>query len=237
MPAIIEKPAAAAPAAKHAWHSDASPAPSKTASLSQSAHLPRIHLLLCSLLIVSGLALVFMGNKAFGPEMYAEDGLRPAVEAFGRDENYAVFDLNLNIRRLRELHLSQMTSTPDVVVLGASQWQEANHTLVGGMKYYNAHVHRDYWQDMLGVSELLVRNNRLPKRMIISLRDNLFTPIASRKDFLWEPGIVYYRAMADRRVAIITGYGLEGALPDAICKRIIEQNIKPNFKQQQYFNG
>ena len=198
MPAIIEKPAAAAPAAKHAWHADASPAPSKTASLSQSAHLPRIHLLLCSLLIVSGLALVFMGNKAFGPEMYAEDGLRPAVEAFGRDENYAVFDLNLNIRRLRELHLSQMTSTPDVVVLGASQWQEANHTLVGGMKYYNAHVHRDYWQDMLGVSELLVRNNRLPKRMIISLRDNLFTPIASRKDFLWEPGIVYYRAMADR---------------------------------------
>lgn len=50
-------------------------------------------------------------------------------------------------------------------------------------------------------------------------------------------GVVILCAMADRRVAIITGYGLEGALPDAVCKRIIEQNIKPNFKQKQYFNG
>lgn len=50
-------------------------------------------------------------------------------------------------------------------------------------------------------------------------------------------GVVILCAMADRRVAIITGYGLEGALPDAVCKRIIEQQIKPNFKQQQYFNG
>lgn len=50
-------------------------------------------------------------------------------------------------------------------------------------------------------------------------------------------GAIILCAMQDRRVAIITGYGLEGALPDAICKRIIEQSIKPNFKQQQYYNG
>jgi hypothetical protein len=34
--------------------------------------------------------------------------------------------------------------------------------------------------------------------MIISIRDMQFTPLAARKDFLWEPGIPYYRAMADR---------------------------------------
>lgn len=50
-------------------------------------------------------------------------------------------------------------------------------------------------------------------------------------------GAVIVAAMEDRRVAIITGYGLEGALPDAICKRIIEQDIKPAFKQQQYYAG
>jgi len=36
-------------------------------------------------------------------------------------------------------------------------------------------------------------------------------------------------------------YGLssivEGALPDAICKRIIELTLKPAFKSQQYYNG
>ena len=35
---------------------------------------------------------------------------------------------------------------------------------------------------------------------------------------------------------IATGYGLEGALPDALCKRIIDQEITPRFKQGD-FNG
>ncbi len=50
-------------------------------------------------------------------------------------------------------------------------------------------------------------------------------------------GAVILCAMDDRRVAIITGYGLEGALPDAICKRIIEQKIKPAFKEESYYAG
>jgi uncharacterized protein len=50
-------------------------------------------------------------------------------------------------------------------------------------------------------------------------------------------GAVVLCAMDDRRVAIITGYGLEGALPDGICKRIIEQKIKPAFKEGSYYAG
>ena len=50
-------------------------------------------------------------------------------------------------------------------------------------------------------------------------------------------GAVVLCAMDDRRVAIITGYGLECALPDAICKRIIEQKIKPAFKEGSYYAG
>lgn len=50
-------------------------------------------------------------------------------------------------------------------------------------------------------------------------------------------GVVILCAMSDRKIAIITGYGLEGALPDAICKRIIEQLVKPNFKKGNYFAG
>ena len=40
-----------------------------------------------------------------------------------------------------------------------------------------------------------------------------------------------------RKVFIATGYGLEGAIPDAIAKRIISTIIAPAFKQQQYFQG
>ncbi|MDX9781536.1 MAG: TPM domain-containing protein [Bacteroidales bacterium] len=36
---------------------------------------------------------------------------------------------------------------------------------------------------------------------------------------------------------IATGYGLEGALPDAICKRIVEQEMIPRFRDEDYFGG
>ncbi len=46
---------------------------------------------------------------------------------------------------------------------------------------------------------------------------------------LWAPG--------NRKLYIATGYGLEGAIPDAIAKRIITQILAPNFKQLNYFPG
>jgi hypothetical protein len=51
---------------------------------------------------------------------------------------------------------------------------------------------------MLGVVEMFVRHDRLPKKMIIAIRDRLFTPVSARTDFLWLPGIPYYEAMARR---------------------------------------
>jgi hypothetical protein len=109
-----------------------------------------------------------------------------------------VFDLNLNVRRLRDEAIARLASTPDVVILGASHWQEAHSDLLPYKRLYNAHVHRDYWEDMLGMVDIFARNGRLPKQMIIAVRDIMFTPIADRGDFLWEPGIPNYRAMADR---------------------------------------
>lgn len=145
-----------------------------------------------------GVGVVWNGNKAYGPEMYADTGMVKAAEAFSNGRNYAVFDLNLNIRALRDAQVARFTETPDLVLLGASHWQEAHASLVPHVKMYNAHIHRDYWEDPLGMVDIFVRHGRLPKKMIISIRDNQFVPVASRKDYLWEPGIAAYRAMADR---------------------------------------
>ncbi|MFA5849412.1 MAG: TPM domain-containing protein [Bacteroidales bacterium] len=38
-------------------------------------------------------------------------------------------------------------------------------------------------------------------------------------------------------VFIATGYGLEGALPDAICKRIVENEMIPEFRSDNYLGG
>lgn len=44
-------------------------------------------------------------------------------------------------------------------------------------------------------------------------------------------------AQNDRRVRIEVGYGLEGALPDAIANRIITETITPHFKLGDYDGG
>jgi uncharacterized protein len=44
-------------------------------------------------------------------------------------------------------------------------------------------------------------------------------------------------AVDDRDIFIATGYGLEGALPDALVKRIIENDAKPAFRQNNYYEG
>ncbi|WP_316830988.1 TPM domain-containing protein [Pedobacter aquatilis] len=50
-------------------------------------------------------------------------------------------------------------------------------------------------------------------------------------------GIMIVVAVGDRKISIQTGYGVEGALPDIYAKRIIDNDIKPNFKAGDYYAG
>ena len=50
-------------------------------------------------------------------------------------------------------------------------------------------------------------------------------------------GILILAAMEDRKVFIATGRGMEGAVPDALTKRIVTNLILPNFKMEAYYQG
>lgn len=50
-------------------------------------------------------------------------------------------------------------------------------------------------------------------------------------------GIVLLIAKEDRKIRIETGYGLEGAIPDVTAKSIIDNDLTPNFKEQNYYRG
>jgi uncharacterized protein len=50
-------------------------------------------------------------------------------------------------------------------------------------------------------------------------------------------GAVLFVFVDDHKMFIQVGYGLEGALPDAICKRIVEEEIKPHFRTSDYSGG
>ncbi|RZL10412.1 MAG: TPM domain-containing protein, partial [Pedobacter sp.] len=50
-------------------------------------------------------------------------------------------------------------------------------------------------------------------------------------------GVLLLIAVGDRKMAIQTGYGMEGVLPDIYTKQIQENNIKPYFKSGDYYSG
>lgn len=50
-------------------------------------------------------------------------------------------------------------------------------------------------------------------------------------------GVGLFVFVQDRKLRIEVGYGLEGALPDVLAKRIIEDEIKPHFKAGNYAAG
>lgn len=52
-----------------------------------------------------------------------------------------------------------------------------------------------------------------------------------------DDGVLLLVAKDDRQLRIEVGYGLEGALPDAIASRIIRETIVPRFRENDYYGG
>jgi uncharacterized protein len=50
-------------------------------------------------------------------------------------------------------------------------------------------------------------------------------------------GAVLFVFVQDHTLFIEVGYGLEGVLPDALCKRIIDEQITPRFKAGDFDGG
>ena len=50
-------------------------------------------------------------------------------------------------------------------------------------------------------------------------------------------GILILMSVEERDVYIATGYGMEGAVPDALAKRIVSNQLIPNFKQGKFYEG
>ena len=52
-----------------------------------------------------------------------------------------------------------------------------------------------------------------------------------------DDGVILIVARNDRALRLEVGYGLEGAIPDAIAKRVIAETITPYFKAGDFYGG
>ncbi len=52
-----------------------------------------------------------------------------------------------------------------------------------------------------------------------------------------DDGVVVVIAKSDQAMRLEVGYGLEGAVPDAIAKRLIEEEFVPKFREGNFYDG
>jgi uncharacterized protein len=52
-----------------------------------------------------------------------------------------------------------------------------------------------------------------------------------------DDGVIIVVAKDDRKMRVEVGYGLEGAIPDLVAKRIITEIMSPHFKQGDFYGG
>ena len=52
-----------------------------------------------------------------------------------------------------------------------------------------------------------------------------------------DDGLILIVAKNDRKLRVEVGYGLEGAIPDAMAKRVISETITPKFKAGDFYGG
>ena len=166
--------------------------------LLKTAGEPLPYLLLTAALVALLMAALAAANFHLAPLSYSAGAQARVADVLAAGDNYAVFDLSLDTRGLRRAHIARLARRPDVAVLGASHWQEAHADLLPGRSFYNAHVHRDYHEDLLALVEMLLRHDRLPDTLLISIRDMTFLPETQRSDTLWLTALPDSNAMKAR---------------------------------------
>jgi uncharacterized protein len=63
-------------------------------------------------------------------------------------------------------------------------------------------------------------------------------PGRGKVDGKWvDDGVILLVAKNDRKMRLEVGYGLEGPLPDATAKRIIDETVAPLFRQGDFYGG
>jgi hypothetical protein len=157
------------------------------------------YVVLLTALVATVFAGIGLGNYLLNPLDYSEQYTHQVAQTLVNGQNFANYDPNINIRALRAEQIRLMKTTPDVVALGGSRWQEARADLLPGSRtFFNAHVHNDYTEDSLALVELLYEAGRLPRTMVLSERFATFEPLSQRDSGDWLAWAPEYRRMAQR---------------------------------------
>ena len=154
--------------------------------------------------VVAGLAALGLSvgliaaNRHLAPYRYQPEAIAGVADALAAGTSLALPRVDLNVRALRAEQIKRLQPKPDLIILGGDAWGDAGAALVPGKRFANLHVPQDHYEDLLGLTELLVRHDRLPRDLVLGVRAGLLTPADRRSDFDWLTSFPAYLAMSAR---------------------------------------
>jgi len=135
-----------------------------------------------------------------------------------------------------------------ILVLGLPLWGQLEFparpaALVNDYAHLMSPQERAYLEQKLAAWEEAT-SNQLVIATFESLAGEDLSDISIRIAEAWQPGqadrdngVLVTVFLKDRKLRIEVGYGLEGALPDALLNDIRMNLINPHFRRGDYFNG
>jgi uncharacterized protein len=93
-----------------------------------------------------------------------------------------------------------------------------------------------YWEDSTSGQLAIVIMKSLDGYPVEDFATRLFEKwgIGTREK---KNGLLVLISMEDRKTRIEVGYGLEGVVTDLVSKRVLEEDIKPLFREKAYYQG
>lgn len=203
----------------------------------ETRYTPGSYLFLLIATIIIGTVSIRSMNTSLAPMLYDDAHINATAPQMHGGFNYATYDLNIETRLLRREHIRTLPSVPDLTVMGASHWQEAHGALMPSINYYNAHVHRDYYEDIVTVVHWMVKYEKLPEKLVISIRDSQFKAPEERTDFLWVPILRDYSTEAAPYFGItphrMYDNGLTPQLRQALSLEVLVNNVRRYFESSE----
>ena len=177
-----------------------------------------------------------LGNDAINGAIFGNDALNPNARNSAGNDNSAN---STNKGTAATKNLPPVTSSAasvnaDKLILNSPVVDQANLLNPQQKQALTEQLHSIYRQGLAQAALVIVPTTNGMPIFDYSLKVADKWKLG-RKDV--DDGLLIVMAVNDRTIYILTGYGLEGVLPDAAVNRIIRDNITPYFKQNDYAAG
>ena len=178
-----------------------------------------------------------LGNEAINGAIFGNDALNPNASNSAGNANSANSTNNSTAatnKNLPPITSSAASVDADKLILNSPVVDQANLLNPQQKQALTEQLHSIYRQGLAQAALVIVpTTNGIPIfDYALQVADKWKLGEADTDD-----GLLIVMAVNDRTIYILTGYGLEGVMPDAALNRIIRDDITPYFKQNDYAAG